>query len=106
MEWFVYIALVVGVVAMRLSIRAATGGLRWSGDANVEEQHARALVRRARAIPGRSVADAPEGTVVRLAGEVKAHERALTSPITSAPCAYLLTADVFRRDLTVESGPR
>ncbi len=104
MEWFVYIALVVVVIAMRLSLRAATGGLRWSGEANVEEQHARALARRARSIPWRSVADAPEATVVRLAGEVKVHEDALTAPITGARCAYWLVVVYQHRGVGVSQS--
>lgn len=88
MEWVTYAALVIVFVALRLTLRFATGGFRWSGNSSIEEKHARSLVKRGRSISSRPAADAPDATVVRITGEVRVHESALTAPISGSRCAY------------------
>lgn len=90
MEWFTYLAIVAAFIAMRVALRFARDGFRWSssGGGGIEQHQARALAKTARAIPWVSAADAREATVLRLVGEVKEHERSLAAPIGEVRCVY------------------
>ncbi len=90
MEWVTYLAILVVVIGLRLTLRFAHRGFRWgsTGGVGVVQHQAHSLAKTARAIPLMSVADAGEATIVRLVGEVKEHDRSLVSPIGGARCVY------------------